>query len=52
MYGLHEALAMIKQEGSVILCEGYFDVIALYRSVKGMPVHRWVRVSHMNRPGF
>ena len=35
MYGLHEALAMIKQEGSVILCEGYFDVIALYRSGKG-----------------
>ncbi len=32
MYGLYEALPSIKKSGSVILCEGYFDVVALARS--------------------
>ncbi len=32
VYGLHEALVDIKKEASAILCEGYFDVMAMHQS--------------------
>ncbi|NLA91841.1 MAG: DNA primase [Spirochaetales bacterium] len=32
LYGLHEGLDSIKREGSVILSEGYFDVLALHQA--------------------
>ncbi len=35
MFGLYEALPSMKKTGSAILCEGYFDVLALARSGAG-----------------
>lgn len=32
VYGLHESLVDIKKEESAILCEGYFDVIAMHQA--------------------
>ncbi|NCB00893.1 MAG: DNA primase [Spirochaetia bacterium] len=31
VYGLYESLVDVKKEASVILCEGYFDVIAMHQ---------------------